>query len=275
MNLNTLDKTPPWDWPEDAGRMILETLVNRSLPEAKRVKAANLAGEIVAMSDPLAEALLEILNNSQESVKLRSRAAISLGPALEEADIEDYDDSEYLPAISQPVFAKVKESLRALFSDVSVPKGVRRCILEASVRSPQPWHVEEVRRAYATADDEWRLTAVFCMNYIKGFEGQIVESLHSEDSLIRYHAVRAAGAWEIDAAWPDIAELVTSPDTEKELLLAAIETAAAIRPDETDIFDHLYDSKDEDIVEAVMEASESTYDDLEEDEDDQDEEEEV
>ncbi len=28
MDLKTLKDTPPWDWPEDAGKMILEILVN-------------------------------------------------------------------------------------------------------------------------------------------------------------------------------------------------------------------------------------------------------
>jgi hypothetical protein len=29
MDLNTLLNTPPWDWPEDAGNLILETLVDK------------------------------------------------------------------------------------------------------------------------------------------------------------------------------------------------------------------------------------------------------
>jgi len=38
-----------------------------------------------------------------------------------------------------------------------------------------------------------------------------------------HEAVRAPGNWEIDAAWPRIAALVSSQETEKELLLAAHE----------------------------------------------------
>ena len=32
---------------------------------------------------------------------------------------------------------------------------------------------------------EWRLTAVFCMQYVLGFEDQIVEALHDSDADIR------------------------------------------------------------------------------------------
>ena len=56
------------------------------------------------------------------------------------------------------------------FMDGDIPKDVRREILEASVRAPQDWHQEAVRMAYSSDDESWRLTAVFCMCYIRGFE---------------------------------------------------------------------------------------------------------
>ena len=57
------------------------------------------------------------------------------------------------------------------------------------------------------------------------------------------------------AAWPHIAALVTSGETDKPLLLAAIEALPSIRPREAaKILDDLTDSDDEDIVEAVSEA---------------------
>jgi hypothetical protein len=54
--------------------------------------------------------------------------------------------------------------------DASVPTDVRRRILEASVRAPQDWHRDAIRAAYASDDDVWRLTAVFCMRSVRGFE---------------------------------------------------------------------------------------------------------
>ena len=60
----------------------------------------------------------------------------------------------------------------------------------------------------------------------------------------------------MDAAWPHIAALVTSGETDKPLLLAAIEAVASIRPHEAaGILHGLTDSDDEDIVEAVFEAT--------------------
>ena len=59
----------------------------------------------------------------------------------------------------------------------------------------------------------------------------------------------------MDAAWPHISALVTSSNTEKFLLLAAIEAVASIRPEEAGmILVDLTDSDDEDIVEAAHEA---------------------
>ena len=80
-------------------------------------------------------------------------------------------------------------------------------------------------------------------------------SLDSKNPDIHCEAVLAAGNWEVDAAWPHVVALVTSEETDKALLLAAIEAVASIRPHEAaEILDDLADSDDEDIVAAVHEA---------------------
>ena len=87
------------------------------------------------------------------------------------------------------------------------------------------------------------------------FDDWIFESLSSKNADIHYQAVCAAGNWEVDAAWPHIAGLVTSSETEKSLLLAAIEASVSIRAQEArEILGRLTDADDEDIVEAVYEA---------------------
>jgi hypothetical protein len=81
------------------------------------------------------------------------------------------------------------------------------------------------------------------------------EALDSKNPDIHHEAVLAAGNWEVDAAWPRVAALVTSGETDKPLLLAAIDAAASIRPHEAaEILHQLADSEDEDIVAAVHEA---------------------
>ena len=177
-----------------------------------------------------------------------------MGPALEYAFIEDFEDPAEVP-ITEPMFHKIQETLCKLHLDETVPKLVRRRILEASVRAPQDWHQNAVRDAYTRDNDAWKLTAAFCMQFLRGFDKQILESLSSEDPDILYEAVCGAGNWEIDAAWPCIAAFVTSGETEKYLLFAAIESAALIRPQEAaEILSPLLDAEDEEIVDAVYEV---------------------
>ena len=153
--------------------------------------------------------------------------------------------------------------------DTRVPHEVRRRILEASVRAPQKWHQNAIREAYSSGDDSWRLTAVFGMRYIRGFNTQILEALENKNEAIHYEAVCAAGNWEVDAAWSHIATLITTAGTDKYLLLAAIEAVASIRPQEAaEILIDLTESEDEDIAEAASEAiamTEAFFDDDDED----------
>ncbi len=254
VDVKALRDIPPWEWPEGAGEMFRDILRGGEAPEADRLVAAELAGDFTVINDELADVLLWILRSGDESEPLRGQAAISLGPALEQADLHGFEEADAVP-IAERTFHRIQASLRKLYMDAGVPKDVRRRILEASVRAPQDWHREAVGAAYGSDDEAWRLTAVFCMRFVRGFDEQILEALDSGNPDIRYEAVSAAGAWAVDAAWPHIAAHVTSRDTDKPLLLAAIEAVASIRPREAaGVLDDLTDSDDEDIVEAVSEA---------------------
>jgi len=254
MDLKTLQETPSWEWPEGADTMLLRILRDKKTDEAERLLAAELAGDFTVINDELAEELLAIACKGDEPQDLREMAVISLGPALESADMDEFEDPDFVP-IAEQTFSKIQKTLRRLYLDAQVPKEVRRCILEASVRAPQDWHRDAVRAAYSSNDEDWNLTAVFCMRFVRGFENQILESLESKNPDIHYEAVCAAGNWEIDAAWPHIAGLITSEETDKHLLLAAIEAVAGTRPDEApEILADLIDSHDDDIVEAAHEA---------------------
>ena len=271
MDLTTLKETPPWEWPEGADKIFLETLSDDRADESDRLLAAELAGDFTVINDQLAHVLLSTLSNGNESEKLRGKAAISLGPALEYADTDGFDDSDYV-TISEQTFRRIQETLQKLYTDAGIPKEVRRRILEASVRAPQDWHQDAIRDAYSSGDEDWELTAVFCMQFVRGFDDQILESLDSNNPDIHYEAVCAAGAWEVDGAWSHIVALVTSEETEKSVLLAAIDAVAGIRPQEAGaILVDLTDSDDEDVVEAAYEAmamAEEPRDDENDDEDD-------
>ena len=254
MDLKALKSTPPWDWPEDADKIFLDILTNDQADSADRVIAAELSSSITVINDELVEALLSIIQASSNSEELRSKAAISLGPILELADTEGFEDPDDIP-ISEDTFHKIQESFYRLHGDTSMPKNVRRKVLEASIRAPQDWHKDAVQTAYASDDEEWKLTAVFSMRWIQGFESQILEALKSDNQDIHYEAICAAGNWEVDAAWPHVLEIVTSPNTDKFLMLAAIDAVAGIRPHQTDVvLSDLADSDDEEIVAAVHEA---------------------
>ena len=254
MDLDDLKNTPPWDWPKEAGEIFLGLLNNEQAEESDRLVASELAGDFTIINDELASALLRIVSNSEETQEMRSRAVIALGPALENADSMGFEDSDDI-LISESIFNMIRRSLRKLFMDADISRDVRRRILEASVRAPQDWHKEVVLDCYGSADESWRLTAVFCMNFIRGFDAQILEALSSDDSDILYQAVCAAGGWEVNAAWSRVAALVTSIDADKSLRLASIEAAASINPQGAiDLFMDLTDSDDEDIAEAAIEA---------------------
>jgi len=254
MDLTTLEAMPSWEWPANAKDVLLDTLRNKGADDADRRLAAGLAGDFVVLDDEIVEALLAIVSAGNELETLRGRAAISLGPALEHADLEGFDDLDDL-VISENTFRRVVEQLHRLYMDVAVPTDVRRRILEASVRAPQDWHADAIRTAYASDDPASKLSAVFSMRWAPGFEDQILEALASENEDIEYEAVHAAGHWAIEEAWTHVTGLITGETADKSLRLAAIEAVANIRPDEAGVLlVELLDDDDADIVEAADEA---------------------
>lgn len=254
MDVQTLWQVPPWEWPNDAGEMLLRALGDDAAHESDRLLAVEMAGDLVVMNDDLAEALLAIVHNSTAAEALRATAAISLGPILEHFDLEGFDDPEDV-SLSDRVIRAIRESLRRVFQDAEIPKEVRRRALEASVRAREDWHAGSVRAAYHDGDTDWRLTAVFCMRFVAGFEDEIMQVLESDDAELQLQAVTAAGNFEVDAAWPYIRALVRSEETEKPLLLAAIDATTNIRPEMAfEILAPLTDLEDDDIAAAVDEA---------------------
>jgi hypothetical protein len=272
MDLKTLLDTPPWDWPRDAGKMFLRVLNDRRANEADRLVAADLAGDFTVINDELAEALLAAVGSASEPEQLRAKAAISLGPVLEQTYTDGFEDPDDIP-ITEPTFDNIRNSLQKLYLDKSAPKEVRRRILEASVRSPETWHQEAIAEAYSSGDREWMLTAVFSMRWVRGFDDQILAALKSADPQIHYEAVIAAGNWGLDAAWSHVVRLVDDAGTPRPLLLAAIGAVGDIRPAEArKILADLAFSDDEELAEAADETI-SMAEGLSEEEDDEEEEE--
>ena len=191
--------------------MILAILEDDRADTSDRILAAELAGDFTVINDNLVDVLLSVLQSGEASDQLRSQAAVSLGPVLEHADTDGFEDPDDVP-ISEASFHRIQNSLRKLYFDADVPKDVRRRVLEASVRAPQGWHPDAVRAAYGSDDEDWKLTAVFSMRWVRGFDDQILEALGSDNEDIHYQAVCAAGSWEVDAAWSHVSKLLTARD---------------------------------------------------------------
>ena len=263
MDLTRLARIPPHEWPPNGGNTLRAVLDDRQADESDRLLAAELAGEVVVIDDDLAGILLSLVGDATASEPLRCRAALSLGPVLEQMDLDSDDDflgldEEVLsaPPISEHTFRRIQETLRARYLEDDVPSEVRRYILAASARAPADWHRDAIRAAYSREDRGWRLTAVSAMRHVRGFGDEIVTALDDPDADIRRAAVSAAGNWEVEAAWPHVSALLSAPDTDKSLLLAAIEAAAYICPQEAEpLLLELSDSADAEIAVAAGDAA--------------------
>ena len=254
MKLTTLLDTPPWDWPSDTRTIFQDTLNDRRAPASDRLIAADLAGNLVVINDDLADALMSVVRGADEPEELRTKAAISLGPVLEQSYINEFDDPDDTP-ITERTFRNIQDMFQELYLDTGIPKEVRRRILETSVRAPEDWHKNAISSAYASGDQDWVLTAVFSMRWVRGFDKQILEALKSTNLEILDEALQAAGTWELGRAWSRIIALLKDADTPKHLLLSAIEAAGNIRPAEAwETVGDFTNSADEDIAEAAHEA---------------------
>lgn len=254
MDLHDLAERPPWDWPGDAGHILLAVLRDPAAEPADRELAAELAGETVVIDDTLATMLVGIVGDASEPEGLRGRAAIALGPVLEtEWQEEGWDDADD-KLLSPPVLARVRQMLRDVHHDGSAPRDVRRYALEASIRYPDGWHEDAVHDAFRSGDGAWKVTALFCMGYLGGFDDLILESLGG-DVEIRVEAFRSAGRRELEEATPRIVEVLRDEHADRRLRLAAIEAAGRLgSTDLAEALGFLADSDDEEIREAAEEA---------------------
>ncbi len=245
----------PWEWPSGTGRLVADTIIDKTADPEDRLTAMHMAGDLVLMNDGMAALLLSAVENPAETTDLRAQAAISLGPALDEASLSEFDDEDLAPSISEEMFHRIGLTLMKVYGDANAPKELRRRALEAAVRSPEDWHTEAIRTAFASGDAEWKLTAVFGMQYVRGFDQEVLAMLNSTDLQLRTMAVTAAGNGELKAAWPHIERMLSTHGITKPLLLAAIEAAASINPSEAvPILQDLEDSRDPEIAEAASDA---------------------
>lgn len=256
IDMEMLAEMEPWEWPAGARRAIKNVLEDAGAAVEERALAAELGGDLVVMDDEMAGLLVRIVKNAQEPAKVRERAAIALGPVLEECDIDGFDDEMSDTSIEEATFVEIQEALRVVYEDRSTPKGVRRRTLEAAVRAEDEWQDDAIREAYRSTDPEWKMTAVFCMRYVAGFEGQILEALKSKNEDIECEAVRTAASRGLEKAWPHVRRmLVEDGRGDRDILLTAIVAAGELCPgEEQEILEDYLESEDEEVAEAAQDA---------------------
>src|ERR1700721_4375749 len=119
MDLKVYLDTPPWDWPRDAGKTFWRILADQRASESDRLVAAELAGDFTVINNDLAEVLLAVVC-SAEPEQLRAQAAISLGPVLEHADSDGFEDPDDVP-ITEQTFHDIQDRLGKVYRDPNTP----------------------------------------------------------------------------------------------------------------------------------------------------------
>lgn len=216
MDLDALEALPTWEWPAGADAIVAEVL--RGSDREARLRAARLAGHLY--HDEGTVALLTDIAAAEPDPEVRARAAVALGPAL-----EDCDTSLGLPygtEVSEATFERACQVLERVARDPALPKVVRRRALEGAVRAPRGWQEALIRRACGETDPEWRMTGVFCAARYPDLHGLALEALDDAELEVRIEAVRAVGEIGAREEVARLIRLVEARDTPPDLRLAAV-----------------------------------------------------
>lgn len=234
------------------------------------VRADALEEIAIAVDAAIARELLGLARDPERGEEERGRAVTALGPALEQCYLEEAPDGSLEPPppgteewwgeppFSSTEYGEVLEELRRLHEDDSLPKLVRRRAFEAAVRAPRDWQRKAVLSAWRSDDPEWRLTAVFAMGYLHGFEDEIREAFEGDDPALRREAMLTAGhgpSGEILA--DELLPVAADPEAPQQDRLIAIDRVAELHPDGAfEILDELTADLDAVVADAAEEALE-------------------
>lgn len=268
--LVTLELTPSEDWPDDARETVLAAL--RSGDPLTTERAAHLAWPLI--DEDMTTELLAIVR-SDAAPEIRGSAAIAFGPTLEDEHLDRLAAEGAGSAASETASAlavRIQAALREAFEDTSQPKLVRRRALEASVRGPLDWHPDAIRGIADSEDEDWRLTALFCMGNSEGFDEQVLDALQAASGDMLVTAVRAAEDLVLEDAGPRLLELAAG-DTPMDVRSAAIYALGTIRPDGAqELLEALAVADDPEVASLADAVLAEMEDDDWEDEDDEDDE---
>jgi HEAT repeat protein len=228
-------------------------------PEVRRKAFDELAYEI---SDEHVRDILTLVE-SDASDEIRGDAVIALGPVVEECGDEYFDGAEsdldlslgvdLGPPLSREGYSELVKRVRAVYEDPSQPKLVRRRAFETLVRDPAEWHREEIRKHFKSSDPEWKLTAVFAMGNVPGFDSELEQVVGEAEGELLAEAIRSAGEMEVEVG-ERVRELAASPATDRDVRLEAIRALPHVDPNSHELLDTLSSSEDEEVAAVAEEA---------------------
>jgi HEAT repeats len=246
-----LARSNPAQWPDSARKRIDRALAHTT----DEICLSGIYLCLEEMEDRLANRLLSI-TTSDRDLKLRIEAVGVLGTVLEEFHLMfDYEDPDSATSITMRMFDKIQRALKFTFYDANTPKMLRCRILESSVQAEQAWHSKAISDAYRSDDRDWRITAIFCMGFVDGFDETIIKHLQDEDPESLREAVRAAGNMVIIEAADRIMEIAGDENTDEKMRQEAIWAIGQIVPTNAEsLLDELAKSKNEVISDAAKMA---------------------
>lgn len=199
-------------------------------------------------------ALIDMLvNDNQEAV--RAASATALGKFIYLGEIEE---------ISEQMLDEIVDRL------LEVQRGsdallVRRRALESLGFSSRDEITYLIDKAFQSGMRDWMISALFAMGRSANhrWADQVLEMLESDDSEIRYEAIRAAGELEVKRALPLLFELLEDEDSETRL--AAVWSLSQIGGDDVrdaleQIYDETEDEEEADFIDLALENLQFTED---------------
>ena len=254
-HLEFLQEIPPWEWPKGSGEIFLEVLHDEQATESDQLIAAELAGEFSVINDELVDALIAILNRSDKSEELRGTAAIARGRPLRASSWKASRTKATVLLPNPRLTRSRSHCARSTWTPITCQG---RCAAESS--RPPCAHLRtgilmlsERRFPVMTRHGGSRPSSA-CATFL-GSTSRFSRHSAARTRRILREAVIAAGEQVVDAAWPRVTALLNPSQTERSLLLAAIDAVASINPDlAPEVLNDLGGSEDDEIATAVFDA---------------------
>jgi HEAT repeat protein len=198
--------------------------------------------------DPALIATFVKMMQSDSSAQVRASAANALGHFVYLDEIEAIPSGKISPAL---------QALRAIIASPGEPLEVRRRAVEAISYSGADDVPGIIRDAYASPDEDMRVSAVFAMGSSADEQwiDTVISELEAQSPAMRYEAARAAGELEARSAVPTLARLLDDPDAEVQSM--AVWALGQIGGDRArKLLTDIAKGDDEQLAEAATEALE-------------------